>query len=141
MTPTEIVVHHSAGEDRPGLDAAGIRRYHREERGYLDIGYHALVEMVDGEPFALIGRPWHWPGAHCKGHNDRALGIAFVGNYSVDELPDALFHAGYNTIRTWMRLFAIPPERIFRHSDLAATECPGLLFPWARLLKLCGGKA
>lgn len=141
MTPTEIIIHHSAGEDRPGLDAGGIRRYHMKDLGWLAEGYHGFVERVDGDFFSLDGRRLWWPGAHCRGRNSKALGLCFIGNYNLVLPPGEMLIKGYEKVRSWMIAYNIPASAIYKHSDFAATDCPGKLFPWDKFIRLCGGQA
>jgi N-acetyl-anhydromuramyl-L-alanine amidase AmpD len=136
MTPAEIIVHHSAGEDGAAADTAAIRKYHTQTLGFLDVGYHALVERVGLEYEALLGRPWTMIGAHALGHNDRALGICFVGNTDVYELPRRQLEIGARVIRLWQEIYNIPRTAVLRHSDVADTACPGQKFPWADLLAI-----
>ena len=89
---TEIIVHCSATqpkwmEGRPVEDKiAEIRRWHVQDRGWRDIGYHFLVDR-DGR-FG-IGRPLEDMGAHCKGHNKGTVGICLLGGFGSE--ADDLF--------------------------------------------------
>lgn len=139
MTPTEIIIHHSASHDGSGFDIRAIKLYHTKTLGYLDVGYHALVDRIEDDYFAVFGRRWWLNGAHTKGRNDRALGLAFVGNYNLAEPPIRALVVGADAVRVMMRTYGIMPSAIFRHSDFAATDCPGKLFPWEKFIKLCGG--
>lgn len=67
----------------------GMRDYHREDRGWSDIGYHFVLHNGypdrDG-PFdpddlgeIYVGRHIDRIGAHAKGYNRRALGVCMVG--------------------------------------------------------------
>jgi len=136
MKPSEIVIHHSAGEDRPGLDWDGIRRYHltpETEGGpkggpWIDIGYHAGVDLVDQGYEILMGRPWDVPGAHCIGNNQTSLGLCFIGDFNKAAPTIEAYKTGAKLAAFWMRLFGIPLGRIYRHDTLNATDCPGALF-------------
>ena len=66
-----IIVHCSATPAGRDNSAADIRRWHRQ-RGFSDIGYHFVVRL-DGTIEA--GRPLELPGAHCRGHNLRSIGV------------------------------------------------------------------
>lgn len=63
------------------IGAEEIRRWHLR-RGWLDIGYHAVVRR-DGtvEP----GRSYDVPGAHARGFNHLSLGICLVGGVAEDK--------------------------------------------------------
>lgn len=136
MTPTEIIVHHSAGDDSSLNDTAAIRKYHKETLGWSDIGYNCLVEKVGIEYEALFGRPWDIKGAHTIGHNDHSLGICFVGNFELYEMPRQQLEVGAKVIRLWQSLYKIPKTAVFKHSDFNDTLCPGRRFPWTELLAI-----
>lgn len=70
-----VIVHCSA--TKAGLDftAADIDRWHRE-RGFNGIGYHYIV-CLDGK--IEKGRDILLAGAHCKGWNERSIGICYIG--------------------------------------------------------------
>ena len=51
---SEIIVHCSATPKGRNVDTAEIRRWHTEDNGWSDIGYHFVVEL-DGD--IGVGRP------------------------------------------------------------------------------------
>ena len=111
-----------------------IRRWHVEHEGYDDIGYHAGAEFLRDHHEALFGRPWHIPGAHCRGHNRDSLGFVFIGNYDEEKPPDGILLAGAKVLRIWMDVFEIALSRIFTHNYFnAAKTCPGTAFDMTRL--------
>ena len=70
----EIIIHCSA--TKHGITTKQIKRYHVNEKGWSDIGYHFVIES-DGSIHQ--GRPINQPGAHCKGHNSKSIGICYIG--------------------------------------------------------------
>jgi len=62
-----------------------IRKWHVEERGWSDIGYHFVIRQ-DG--VIEIGRPVEIMGAHCKGLNRNSIGTCLIG---VDEFTEEQF--------------------------------------------------
>ncbi len=131
MNPLEIVIHHSEGTDGPEANVPGIFDWHIEHNHWLDVGYHALVEKIGPKRyFTILGRPWNMNGAHTIDHNAVALGICLVGDFMHAAPPAEQLVAAVKTVNYWMNLFKIPPEKVFRHKDLNATDCPGALFPW-----------
>jgi N-acetylmuramoyl-L-alanine amidase len=125
-----IVVHHSASDDGAGADFHNIVRWHTAGRGWSDIGYHAVVEVINGEVTCIYGRPTTRFGSHAMGYNDR-LGICFVGNFSEAPPPSAMLDAAIKrVIVPWCRTFNLTAADISGHKDLpgASTECPGHLF-------------
>lgn len=61
-----------------------IKRWHVEERGWSDIGYHYVIEL-DGTIKA--GRPISVVGAHCRGENNKSIGICYVGGCDKNMKP------------------------------------------------------
>lgn len=130
MNPTRIIIHHSATKDSGTVSWSAIRRYHIFDRGWVDIGYHAGIEMVNDELECLYGRPATEQGAHTSGYNHDSLGFCFVGNYDIDT-PDQrmLYTAARRVILPWCRQFGIAPENIYGHNQFSTKTCPGKLFP------------
>lgn len=128
-----IVVHHSADLDSDLLDYERIREFHTRKRRWRDIGYHAVIERVNGEYVAIIGRPFHEDGAHCVGRNEETLGVCFVGNYESAPPPKAQLEVGARLIAGLCHLAKIPVEAVKPHRDFAATACPGKNFPMDEL--------
>ena len=75
----QIVVHCSATPPSMDIGVNEIRRWHTEERGWTDIGYHFVCRR-DGS--IEEGRTLVRPGAHVKGHNHSSIGICWVGGIS-----------------------------------------------------------
>jgi hypothetical protein len=136
-----IIIHHSLTKDGDTVSWGAIRRYHMEERGWDDIGYHFGIERINGRYEVLIGRMPNVVGAHCKelGMNSNAFGVCLVGNF--DEAPphpDQLF-ATQLLCAFLCREYHIPPANILGHRDIGLLigydwkagqykSCPGKLF-------------
>jgi len=134
--PAEIVIHHSLTPDSGTVSWGAIRKYHIEHCGWDDIGYHAGIELVYTEYEMFMGRAWDKIGAHTRGQNDKSLGFLFVGNYDLEPPPKRMLEVGAKTIALWMRLFNIPKDKIYRHSDFANYKsCPGVEFDIEELKK------
>jgi len=73
-----IVIHCSADDKEDGImdTAEDIREMHVLENGWLDIGYHFVIER-DG--MVQFGRPAWSVGAGVVGHNHNSLHICLVG--------------------------------------------------------------
>ncbi len=81
---TKAVIHHTATAKTTSVEC--IRRYHMEERGWNDIGYHYLIDWK-GNIFK--GRPLSMKGAHAlnpKPSRNHYVGIALIG---FDEFTEA----------------------------------------------------
>jgi len=76
-----ITLHCSATRSTQDITAADIRRWHVEDNGWRDIGYHYVIKR-DGT--LERGRPEHVTGAHVGGHNTGNLGICLVGGVKED---------------------------------------------------------
>ena len=143
MKPLKIIIHHSLTKDSGTVSWGAIRRYHTSpppdgpaDGPWDDIGYHAGIELVYTEFETFMGRSWDKAGAHCRGYNDQSLGFVFVGNYDFEPPPKRMLEAGAQVIALWMRLFDIPKDKIYRHSDFASYKsCPGIKFDLEELKK------
>lgn len=134
MSWNHVVVHHSAGHDTDALDTESIDRFHEEVRGWRDVGYAWLVERVGDYYTAVMGRPLTWAGAHEPKANRTGIGVCFVGNFSLEELPEEQLDVGARLIAGLLVLLGVEgaadvPGKIKPHRHYKATECPGNLFP------------
>lgn len=77
----KIIVHCSATYPDQDVGVDTIRKWHVEERGWSDIGYHYVVRR-DGT--VEEGRPITKAGAHCKGHNADSIGVCLEGGLIPD---------------------------------------------------------
>ncbi len=121
---TEVIVHCSATPAGRDVTAADMRRWHKEERGFADIGYHFVVRL-DGK--VECGRPLDVAGAHCRGHNSRSVGVCYVGGIGSDGRPadtrtPAQRQALLGILTALRRRF--PVAVIHGHRDFAAKACP-----------------
>lgn len=135
-----IVVHHSAGHDSDKLDAAAIQRFHVEQRGWRDIGYHFLVERVGDVFVAVMGRPLDMVGSHARGHNADSVGVCLVGDFTAAPPPAAQLDVAAKLIAglVWSLSETLDYEfediEVVPHRELGRTACPGDSFPFDELL-------
>lgn len=125
-----IVLHHTGPPSTPTTSTAAIRRYHVEERGYQDVGYHWLVGLLaDGHPRVDGGRPWEEPGAHCPPVQARSIGVAVCGDWSTLEPADypALWGQVIRHLADLCQRHGVAVERLLGHREAQPhhTECPG----------------
>ncbi len=119
-----FVAHHSASPLRTTL--ADIRKWHVEENGWADIGYHRIVDRW-GTKHA--GRPVGRGGAHVRGKNGRCYAVCGIGN---NLNPRSAWRpAQWAAIsELWEAAQQVFPGIILvGHKDLVrpgSTECPGL---------------
>ena len=138
MTPIEIIVHCSA--TRPewwqGKSLAAkvneIRRWHVEDNGWRDIGYHFLIDR-DGKVAA--GRPMSQQGAHTKGHNANSIGVCLFGGFGSNAGDEFEEHftveqdtALRNLIQDIQDQFG-PRVTVSGHNQYANKACPGFNVP------------
>ncbi len=133
---THIVVHHTATDEGSAYSIDGLHHKRGWDNG---MGYHFLIDngtrgKAPGQ--IEVGPRWikQLQGAHVKESdwNQKAIGIAVVGNYSEGELPPKMFDSLVFLTLTLKNFYRIPDRNILGHRDVpgAATECPGKFFPW-----------
>ena len=89
--PQRIILHHSLTKDgKIGESFSAIKRYHTKTLGWSDIGYHLVLEYVNGKLKWFEGRALVTRGAHCREQqmNFKSIGICVVGNFDIDYLTD-----------------------------------------------------
>ena len=139
---TAIVIHHSATENG---NAAIFDRMHREEKHWEGVGYDFVIgngiDSGDGQVEVTFRWRRQIAGAHCGGTpgnwaNEDAVGICLVGNFN-HELPTARqMQSLLRLIRFLQKRYGIPKSRIYGHKTTPGarvTDCPGNMFPMARL--------
>lgn len=78
-----IIVHCSATKAGQDFTVADIDHWHRQ-RGFNGIGYHYVIRL-DGK--LEKGRDVALAGAHCKGWNERSVGICYIGGLDENGRP------------------------------------------------------
>ena len=117
-----VVLHHSGNATDT---IARVRDWHVNRLGWRDIGYHFIVTQ-DGGLYA--GERWRqqWDGAHCKGaRNKDGIGVCLLGDFANAEPTDTQRRAAASLVQYLCESFDIPAQNVIRHSDAAATACPG----------------
>lgn len=121
----QIVVHCAATKPSMNVDAQTIRRWHVEENGWRDIGYHYVIKR-DGT--LETGRPESQQGAHAAGHNAHSIGICLAGGLDEDNQPDSNFtRHQFTTLENLLNqlLGRYSGAVVCGHRDLAdAKACP-----------------
>ncbi len=124
-TINEIIVHCTASREGQPLSVDAIRRMHKLERGWSDVGYHYII-YLDGSVHE--GRNVNISGAHCLHHNTHSIGVVYVGGVMKDgktpkdtrtpEQKAAL-------VKLLKQLKAIYPKAtIHGHCEYANKACP-----------------
>lgn len=136
-----IVIHHS------GVNvgsAAGIDRYHREERHMENgLAYHFVIGnghgMGDGE--IAVGRRWteQLAGGHLasEAQNQISLGVCLVGNFEQDRPTPKQMQSLNALVDALLARCNLPPGAVTTHQqiNIVRTRCPGRLFPTRSFLK------
>jgi len=134
-----VMIHHSLTKDGSTVSWPAIRRFHRD-KGWLDIGYHAGVELVNDDLEAFYGRPENMAAAACKEDhmNERALHLCIVGNFDLVPPSDELLaFAARIVVGPWLERYKLLPSAIVGHRDFAPYKsCPGFAFDLDRLRAL-----
>lgn len=163
--PSGICLHHSATADGKHRDFDAIRRYHMSpahngnsispenyaalkatgvqglKAPWDEIGYHGLIERVDGLPVFIAGRSLTLQGAHEPALNATHLGLCIVGNFDLDAPDNDLLDLAAEVCRGWMERFEIPLRNVVYHCDYSPKTCPGLQFPKGGFLLQLAGEA
>lgn len=119
----EIILHCTATQEGREVHVADVDRWHKQQ-GWECIGYHYLITL-DGK--IEKGRPEWKIGAHCKGHNNVSIGIAYVGGVDYQGKPkdtrtDAQKRALVQLLREVRDRY--PKATIHGHNEFATKACP-----------------
>ena len=121
---TKVIVHCAATPEGRDVKTEEIKRWHTEERGWSDIGYHWVVEL-DGS--INEGRSEDINGAHCRGHNSDSVGICYVGGSDSEGNPkDTRTEEQRDALVTLIKeiLDRHPDAAVFGHRDFSTKACP-----------------
>lgn len=128
---TEAILHTSA---TPKRWAAGktnhqmleeIRRWHVQDNGWRDIGYHRVV-APDGQ--VMLGRSLYVRGAHVAGRNTGTIGICMIGpGTPVGKPSDHYTREQIEAVKAYLAELADLTDlrKVSGHNDYAARDCPG----------------
>ena len=141
MNREYIIIHHSLTEDSKTLSWGAIRKNHIEVRGFLDVGYHWGIELVNDDYEILMGRMPDKVGAHAKEMhmNSRSLGIMCCGNFDITVPSSGIIDKLEELVNWLMWEYKIPKEKVIGHRDVGLMagydwtkgqykSCPGKLF-------------
>jgi N-acetylmuramoyl-L-alanine amidase len=134
---TEIIVHCTATRadwwagKRTSDKVREIKRWHVQDRGWSDIGYHFLIDR-DGT--VAKGRDIARDGAHVQGRNVGTIGISLFGGHGSAETDQFGQHftpqqdaALRNLIADLRKDYGNVP--VTGHNQYAAKACPGFNVP------------
>lgn len=121
---TRIIFHTAARAGTTDLEE--IRRWHVDDRGWDDIGYHHYIRKT-GELQA--GRPVGKAGAHAYGANEDSLGVCFEGHGDIERWTVEQWWTFVAYCNSACVRFGIEIGRIQGHREAVRTDktCPGNL--------------
>lgn len=135
-----IIIHHSG---KPNGNAETFDQYHRNVRGWDELGYHFVIDNGNGGPNGRVEIGGRWEkqkhGAHCKTNDQRfnnyGIGICLVGNLDNGGPTRAQLDSLNRLVRYLVVHYDIPPQNILGHGEAVATvnegratHCPGARF-------------
>lgn len=165
QSPIGIGIHHSATSDGKHLDTDGIRYFHMHPAlngttishdEYLhhrlaktpglkapwdEIGYHRLIERVDGRVQVIAGRSFEFEGAHEPQLNATHLGLCIIGNFDLASPDNELLDTAAEECLRLMNTFQIRLKNVVYHCDYSTKTCPGVHFPKGGFLLQLAGEA
>lgn len=123
----EIIVHCSYTTIEMNTSVAEVRRWHVEDNGWSDIGYHIYID-VDGNVF--YGRPTSRMGAGVLGHNRNSIHICYSGGAIRNN--GKLIYADTRTpnqksaLRDMIMFYKVkhPKAIVYGHNDFDNRACP-----------------
>lgn len=126
---SKLIIHCSDSPDDRDIGLADIDRWHKD-RGFSGVlvgdhrlycGYHYVIRR-SGD--VEIGRPEHYIGAHCKGHNRESIGICWIGR---SEITSEQMYALVNICRNLMLRYVLSPDDVYGHCELySGKTCPNI---------------
>lgn len=134
----EIIVHCSATRPEWMRDAktsakvAEIRRWHVQDRGWSDIGYHYVIDR-DGT--VAKGRPIEKTGAHTQGKNTGTIGVCLIGGFGSAATDKFEEHYSWQQHKALAALLVdlrnqFPAiAKVSGHNQYAQKACPGFNVP------------
>jgi len=120
----KIIVHCTATPEGRDVSVDTIRKWHVEDNGWSDIGYHWII-MLSGS--IEKGRDESKPGAHAKGHNANSIGVVYVGGCDKNMNPkDTRTDGQKESLRCLLEDMKVryPNAQIIGHRDVSNKACP-----------------
>lgn len=117
-----IVVHCADTPEGANFDINDIRKWHVEENGWKDVGYHYVI-LLDGT--IQLGRPIDKKGAHVKGYNQNSIGVCYIGGKgNIDTRTNEQKVSLVYLIGSLRRMFE--NAKVWGHKDFAGVQkyCP-----------------
>lgn len=122
---TEIILHCSATPEGKDFRAADIDRWHKQ-KGWKCIGYNYVIDL-DGKVEG--GRSLEIDGAHTIGHNDKSIGICYIGGVDNNNNPKDTRtiqqkESMFALVKQLFSKFNLTIKDIHCHNEFANKACP-----------------
>ena len=119
-----LVVHCSATKPSMDIGLREIKRWHVDDNGWRDVGYHYIIRR-NGE--VELGRSNRDTGAHAAGYNHKSISLCMVGGMAEDNSAENNF-----TAQQWTALLDLvkqikvdyPKANVIGHNEISEKECP-----------------
>ena len=119
-----LVVHCSATKPSMDIGLREIKRWHVDDNGWRDVGYHYIIRR-NGE--VELGRSNRDTGAHAAGYNHKSISLCMVGGMAADNSAENNF-----TAQQWTALLDLvkqikvdyPEANVIGHNEISDKECP-----------------
>ncbi|KAM9326279.1 peptidoglycan recognition protein 1-like [Gastrophryne carolinensis] len=124
----QVLIIHTAGAfcfsaDTCRAQMRNVQHYHRNVKGWCDIGYNFLIGE-DGRVYE--GRGWRTLGTHSGEHNGRSIAISFMGNFMGRAPNMAALSAAQKLISCGVAKHHIKRSYVLKgHRDVNPTLSPG----------------
>lgn len=116
-----VVIHVSDTPDALDISARDIRRWHIQDNGWIDIGYHWVV-CRDGE--IEKGRPELAVGAGVAGFNRHSVHICWIGR---NKIQDIQYHNMLELVAEIVDHYDLEIDDVLGHYELDKWKsCPNL---------------
>ena len=126
----EVILHHTwkptAAQYAGPSTWKGVRRYHMNERGWSDIGYHIGVGPDDS---IWLLRPIERSGAHCLNHNAHSIGVVMIGNFDEEDPWENGAQMAAEAVAAICKRYELSSDDVRFHREFANKTCPGNCMP------------
>lgn len=126
-----IIIHCSDTYESMDIGATEIRKWHTEERGWSDIGYHFVITrsgvIENGRDIDHDGDIFEEVGAHTYGYNKNSIGICLVGGKGQAGSAENNFtKEQFRALRNLILLIKTdyPNATVHGHREFAEKACP-----------------
>lgn len=135
MKINKVIIHAADTPANMDVGAAEIRRWHVEDNGWSDIGYHFVIRRSG---LVETGRDESTPGAHVRGHNTGSLGVCMVGGNPGCNFTAGQWAALSALVTDILKRYGLSKGDVYGHRDFdSGKTCPTFdARAWASTLEL-----